>query len=72
MGWAGGSGLMAEIIKAAKPRMGEMKRINFYKPVIEAFMMEDCDTLGECIGMDAAFDTALHSIEPMWFEDDNG
>jgi hypothetical protein len=34
-------------------------REEFYKKMIEIFEDHDCDTLDECVGVDAAFDSAF-------------
>lgn len=64
MGWSGGSELMSEIIKYAKPAIPDDKRKRFYVGVIRAFQGEDADTLGECIGQDEKFDKAFYYLNP--------
>ena len=60
MGWASGSSIFDEIIKAVKRNVpNEKKRKNIYKAAIRAFREEDWDTECECCGRDAAFDKAL-------------
>lgn len=56
MGWAGGSSLCWEVIKAAKKAIPDKeKRAKFYESLIVAFENEDCDTLHECWSADPVF-----------------
>lgn len=65
MGWASGSSLMEDVIRAAKPAIKHTKaRKKFFKKVIEAFEGYDCDTLSECFGTDEAFDDAYRELHP--------
>lgn len=60
MGWASGSSIFDEIIKAVKRNVpDERKRRNIYRTTIRAFRDQDWDTEYECIGRDKAFDEAL-------------
>ncbi len=60
MGWASGSELASEIVKAIKVEIPDAKRRKrIYKKIITAFENADCDTLDECEGEDPAFDAAL-------------
>lgn len=72
MGWASGSSLMDEIIDAAiEVGIDEVTRREFYEKIIESFEDQDCDTLQECEGKDTAFDAALKSAHPEWFEEED-
>jgi hypothetical protein len=63
MGWASGSELMVEVIKALqKIEPSKTLRRRFYKHVILAFMDHDWDTTEECLNEDPAFDEALKAI----------
>ena len=65
MGWASGSSLMSEIIKAAKMYMeNDLRRRDFYVMVINAMENADWDTQNECEGEDDAFDEALSIVYP--------
>lgn len=70
MGWAGGSELMAGIIRSTNRHFGKVvvgdgeifdQRMLFYDDLIRLFENHDCDTLDECLGRDQAFDSAIHS-----------
>lgn len=70
MGWAGGSRLFSEVIKAAKVAIpSEESRKEFYKPVIEAFEDADWDTQDECLDEDPAYKAVVKEMHPGWFED---
>jgi hypothetical protein len=66
MGWASGSGLLANVIMAVKVELdcGGKDKIRFYKRLIEAFEDHDCDTLDECRDIDPLFDNALDQLHP--------
>lgn len=67
MGWASGSGLFTEIMKAARKAIPDRaKRSAFYLEIIGAFENEDWDTQDECRGSDKAFDDALKELHPEW------
>ncbi len=71
MGWASGSSLFSEVIKAVKKEMPDEKaRVRLYKTLIAAFEESDWDTQDECRGEDTAYDKALKKLHPTWFEDD--
>jgi hypothetical protein len=63
MGWAAGSELMEEVIKAAKIYVPVKKREMFYKRMIKAFEDLDCDTLDECRGQDKHFDAVMVPLD---------
>jgi hypothetical protein len=64
VGWSTGSIIMQRIVEEAKSAIPDKKvRLAFYKHVIHAFQMEDCDTLDECVGADSIFDKALKAME---------
>ena len=67
MGWASGSGLFEEIIKASKKVMPNAAlRKSFYLKVIKAFEDYDWDTQDECLNKDVAFKEALKELHPDW------
>lgn len=70
MGWASGSRLFGKVIEAAKSRMSDRERKDFYKEVIDAFEDSDWDTQDECLGADPMFDEALREFHPGWYSDD--
>jgi len=71
MGWASGTYIMEDIIKAAQEHISETtNRREFYKKVIKAFESGDWDCQTECIGRDNAFDEALKELYPDWFKED--
>lgn len=59
MGWASGSILMAEVLKATFPHMAPRGRAKAAAELIRAFADEDCDTLDECRDLYPEFDEAL-------------
>ena len=64
MGWSGGSDIGYQLIKLAKKHISEASKPAFYKGLIAALESHDCDTLGECMGLDKAFDAALKKHDP--------
>lgn len=70
MGWASGSRLMGDCIKAIQMRVpdGAMRRA-IYHEMIGAFEDHDWDTQDECMGVDPCFDQAMHDRHPDWFAD---
>jgi hypothetical protein len=68
MGWASGSRLFDSVIKALKPVKAGTRSL-VYSLLIPAFEDFDCDTLQECLGKDPAFDKALRTVHPDWFEE---
>ena len=72
MGWSSGSGLMGELITAvAKSSLDFDDRVTLYEQFIEAFEREDCDTLGECLSIDPAFDEAYEARDEDIDDDDD-
>ena len=60
MGWNSGSRVADDLIKALSETVeDDYVREEFYKKMIEIFEDHDCDTLDECVGVDAAFDSAF-------------
>ena len=60
MGWSSGSRVADDLIKALSETVeDDYVREEFYKKMIEIFEDHDCDTLDECVGVDAAFDSAF-------------
>jgi hypothetical protein len=60
MGWSSGSRVADDLIKALQESVDDdYVREEFYKKMIEIFEDHDCDTLDECVGVDAAFDSAF-------------
>jgi hypothetical protein len=60
MGWSGGSELLAGI---ATVLMDEVEdddtRSNIYEQFVEMFSDHDCDTIGECEGIDPILDAVM-------------
>jgi hypothetical protein len=60
MGWSGGSELLSGI---ATVLMDEVEdddiRSNIYEQVVEMFADHDCDTIGECEGIDPILDAVM-------------
>jgi len=72
MGWASGSELYREVIRAVQPRITcDAVRTVIHKELIVAFERHDWDTQGECEGIDPAFDAALAELHPDWGEDED-
>ena len=68
MGWASGSSLFSDIIDAINDsEIDDETRQQLYQRLIPIFEDEDCDTLGECLGQDKAFDSVYKQLYP----DDN-
>lgn len=60
MGWASGSELLEKCVRIVHKNVKNAStRINIYGDMIKAFEEQDCDTVEECRGIDAAFDVAL-------------
>jgi hypothetical protein len=70
MGWSGGSSIAMALIRVAKKHVSEASKPAFYKALIHELESNDCDTLGECMGADPAFDKALKKANPGWFDDE--
>lgn len=71
MGWASGSSLMDGIISAIKGKVPDYKtRKEIYKAIINEMESADWDTQDECMGSDKAYDAALKSLHPNWYEED--
>ena len=61
MGWSRGSDLMDSIIRSLKYHViNPSIRKEIYKDIIDALEDHDWDTQDECLGIDEAFDAALH------------
>lgn len=57
MGWGSGSRLLCEVINIVYNYVeNEDIRSYIYEDLIPAFADMDCDTIQECIGIDAIFD----------------
>ena len=70
MGWSSGSRLFSEVIESLQKHvLDEEEREAVYVDLINAFEDFDCDTLQECEGEDEAFDNALKTVHPEWYED---
>lgn len=70
MGWASGSRLFSEVIDVIKKYVpDEDERVDIYKGLIDAFEEADWDTQDECMGEDAAYDTALKELHPEWYDE---
>ncbi len=64
MGWASGSGLLADVAMAIEDALldtdlSTKAKIELYSQIIEAFEDRDCDTLDECVGISDELDEAL-------------
>jgi hypothetical protein len=59
MGWASGSELLRNVIKAVDPHLDKAWAVQAYSAIIEAFEDTDCDTIEECQGLSKTFDMAL-------------
>lgn len=70
MGWASGSILMSDVIKAIKTKVPVENRTDIYVVLIEAFEDHDWDTQSECMRIDAAFDRAMGIVHPTWYDKD--
>ena len=71
MGWGSGSELMSQIIQVTKKSVKDAAvRQTMYKSFIGIFEDNDWDTQMECIGEDDAFNAAMKSAHPDWFEDE--
>ena len=71
MGWASGSSLFDDIIDSINEvDIDEDTRKLLYEKMIPIFEDEDCDTLGECVGKDKAFDFVYNSLYPEEGEED--
>ena len=69
MGWASGSSLMIDVITGLKERGMSLKnRKIVYEVLIPAMQDQDWDTLDEPMGMDEAYEAAMRTINPEWFE----
>ena len=68
MGWASGSELLGSIILSTQKAIPRKYRRELYKLFINHFEYHNCDTIGECRGMDPEFDAALKDLYPEWFE----
>lgn len=71
MAWSSGSTVFEGIINTLSENVPDHSaRMSIYADLIELFEAYDCDTLGECLGRDAAFDEVYKEIYPDAFEDD--
>ena len=69
MGWASGSRLFSSIIEVVKPAVADAAtREALYTKLIEVFEAEDWDTQDECLGEDPAYDRAIRSLHPGYYE----
>jgi len=71
MGWGSGSAIMESIIQRLKPKRNKIYQGMFvldaqdvYEVLIKEFEDADCDTLNECLGVDAIFDEVYHRLNP--------
>jgi hypothetical protein len=63
MGWASGSEIFNVILRTTVKHIPNPEtRKEFYLPIYDAFCDKDCDTLGECHGIDKAFDDLLYEL----------
>lgn len=65
MGWASGSRLFGDVIKAIQPRVPDRAvRKAIYQDLMEAFEDMDWDTLDECLGKDEVYDEIFNERYP--------
>jgi hypothetical protein len=63
MSWKSGSRLFKDVIKTIKRNIeDEHLRTLIYEELISSFEDMDCDTLGDCVGCDPAFDSAWEGL----------
>ena len=71
MGWSSGSALGASMVMTAKKVFKDKEaRYQFYLIMINEFEEMDCDTMGECKGIDKMYDRAYNKLYPEYEEDD--
>jgi hypothetical protein len=63
MGWSTGSEIMDKVISQAED-LGYEESLAWFSILIKIFEDYDCDTLGECLGQDVAFDDAYFLVNP--------
>lgn len=69
MGWASGSRVMTDIIRAVrKVKIDRPVKVALYKQIIRALEDNDWDTQDECLELDDCFDEAMKELHPTWFE----
>jgi hypothetical protein len=67
MGWSGGTELMEKMINIAMRYIpNQVEREGFFRAAITAFEQHDWDCQTEVMGIDPAFDIALHDKHPDW------
>ena len=65
MSWNNGSEFFSSIIEILKDTVGDIPtRSDIYERLIPVFENADCDTLGECVGEDVAFDSVWETLYP--------
>lgn len=65
MGWGSGSSLFDKLIESVMSNIpDEKQRMAVYDDMIDHFEDCDCDTLGECLGKDSAFDREYYKRYP--------
>lgn len=79
MSWSHGSAVFAELIDVVQNVVkDDDARGQIYTKMLEVFVDEDCDTLGECLGLDPVFDQCYvdyfpdPDIDDYYDEDDIG
>lgn len=73
MSWKSGSAIATNLIRSVMSTIDDPEsRKQFYLEMIDTFESYDCDTLGECLGHDEAFDLAYLELYPeIEFEEDD-
>jgi hypothetical protein len=65
MGWASGSRLFSSVIESVKEEVvSSSARDRIYRPIIEAFLDADWDTMDECLGEDPVYDAIYNEMWP--------
>lgn len=71
MGWASGTGIAIGIIDSVKTHVKYYStRVDIYLDVIETLEDADWDCATEAMGHDPAFDEAVRTLHPDWFEEE--
>lgn len=67
MGWARGSSLLCDLIEIIEEGVpADTDKVALFKQIITAFEDMDCDTIGECMNQNSAFDQAVKLLHPDW------
>lgn len=70
MGWSSGTSLVRRVIKATMANVEDSAvRQRLYVEIIRAFEDADWDNVDEAMGDDPAFDDAVRTLYPDWFNE---